>query len=385
MKCSIGEITSESCENSSYSFISEMKPISDFSLIEKEILSIRIPGELHTICTYHKKKYLHKYHHLFGQTCCDPFSVHKKIVKKSLREITLELSKNLLGKLTVTPGKSLCSACYMKIQPRNNEIFECENLVIDEDPEYEPSSSALSNLNKVCDVIGVSPLKIQKLRKEKRIGAAKKKFLEIQQNIKRKFETSLDIDAISSDTDSNNEENFNFELIEKLKEKMKVVRSVSDKVKILSLVPTAWSIKHTSDEFGVSKYLVRQTWKLVSKCGIMPDLEKRKPGSGKSLSDSDLKEVYQFYNSDEVSRMCPGMKDYVTTRNKNGEKEHIQKRLILCNLKALYSKFCETFPDLKVSFSKFAEYKTKMVYIGWSSRNTFSMCMHEASKCKTND
>lgn len=162
-----------------------------------------------------------------------------------------------MGKLPLTPGKSLCSACYMKIQSLNNELFACENLDNDEDPEYEPSSSAMSDLNKVCEVIGVSPLKIQKLKK--RTGAAKKKLLKIQHNVKRKLETSFDINPINSDTGSNNEENVHFDLMEELKEKIQKVTCVSEKVKILSLVPTAWSVERTSGEFGVSQYLVRQT------------------------------------------------------------------------------------------------------------------------------
>ena len=51
----------------------------------------------------------------------------------------------------------------------------------------------------------------------------------------------------------------------------------------------------------------------------------------------------------------PGKKDYVSIeRNK-----HEQKRLILCNLKELYSLFKGEYPDIKLSFSKFCGLRPK--------------------------
>ena len=63
----------------------------------------------------------------------------------------------------------------MTIQSWNNEVFACENLVDDEDPEYEPSSLLMSDLNKACEVIEVTTLKVQKLKK-KRTGCCKEKI-----------------------------------------------------------------------------------------------------------------------------------------------------------------------------------------------------------------
>ena len=45
--------------------------------------------------------------------------------------------------------------------------------------------------------------------------------------------------------------------------------------------------------------------------------------------------VKDFLNSDDVSRMMPGKKDYVTIRNKEG-KIQVQKRLVFANLKEIY-------------------------------------------------
>ena len=48
--------------------------------------------------------------------------------------------------------------------------------------------------------------------------------------------------------------------------------------------------------------------------------------------------------------MMPGKKDVVSLKV-NGERKHIQKQLILCNLKELYALFRERNPDIKVGFS----------------------------------
>ena len=53
---------------------------------------------------------------------------------------------------------------------------------------------------------------------------------------------------------------------------------------------------------------------------------------------------------DDVSHICPGKKDCVSIRNKDGSKEKVQKRLLLANI----SNFKAKFPSLKIGFSTFA-------------------------------
>ena len=56
----------------------------------------------------------------------------------------------------------------------------------------------------------------------------------------------------------------------------------------------------------------------------------------------------------------PGKKDiFCLLRKADGEKEHWQKRLVLCNLKEAYHQFKTEHPDVKVGFSKFAELRPK--------------------------
>ena len=55
----------------------------------------------------------------------------------------------------------------------------------------------------------------------------------------------------------------------------------------------------------------------------------------------------------------PGKKDFVSVR-KEGRRVHVQKRLVLSNLKEVYSEFKSQFPNYyKVGFLKFAELRPK--------------------------
>ena len=53
---------------------------------------------------------------------------------------------------------------------------------------------------------------------------------------------------------------------------------------------------------------------------------------------------------------------------------HVSKRLILCNLKKLYTAFKDKHPDLKISFSKFASLRPKWC-ITVGPKSTHSVCV----------
>ncbi len=57
----------------------------------------------------------------------------------------------------------------------------------------------------------------------------------------------------------------------------------------------------------------------------------------------------------------------------DGERKHLQKQLVLCNLKEAYSSFKEKFPGAKIGFSKFAELRPKQCVLAGSS-GTHSVC-----------
>ena len=65
--------------------------------------------------------------------------------------------------------------------------------------------------------------------------------------------------------------------------------------------------------------------------------------------------VIMFYEDGKYSRIMPVSKDYVSV----GNKQHIQKQLLLVNLKELYSSFLKEHADIKIGFSKFSQLQPK--------------------------
>ena len=59
---------------------------------------------------------------------------------------------------------------------------------------------------------------------------------------------------------------------------------------------------------------------------------------------------------------------------KEGKRQHIQKRLVLSNLREVYCEFKERFPDCKIGFSKFAGLRPKHCVLAGAS-GTHSVCV----------
>ena len=125
------------------------------------------------------------------------------------------------------------------------------------------------------------------------------------------------------------------------------------------------------EEFSVTNYMARCAKKLVEEKGILSS-PNSKPGM--PLPESTAQLVKTFYYHDDMSRVMPGKKDFLSVRNENGEKEHRQKRLVLCNLKEAYKQFKTLHPDIKVGFSKFAELRPKECVLAGAT-GTHSVCV----------
>ena len=95
---------------------------------------------------------------------------------------------------------------------------------------------------------------------------------------------------------------------------------------------------------------------------------------GKTLSGQLKIEIVAVYESDENSRMCPGMKETVNVWDSNGEKVKYQKRLVLSNLKELYAAWKTTNPEKKIGFSTFAALRPKWCVLAGAS-GTHSVCV----------
>ena len=137
------------------------------------------------------------------------------------------------------------------------------------------------------------------------------------------------------------------------------------------MTPSSWSVRKAAEVFDVSNYMVRTAFKLRKKKGILATPEANK---GNILPDTVQTLVRELYCDDENSRLLPGKKGYTSI----GRNRHIQKRLILSNLKELHVSFKEKNPTVKIGFSKFCMLRPKWcITIGASGKNSVCVCTHQ--------
>lgn len=96
---------------------------------------------------------------------------------------------------------------------------------------------------------------------------------------------------------------------------------------------------------------------------------------GKKIDEETKQIVSDFFNDERNSSTMPGKKDYLSIPNETGKRTHIQKKLILSNLKELYKSFQLEYPNIKIGFSTFAVMRPKhCVLAGASGTHTVCVC-----------
>ena len=127
-------------------------------------------------------------------------------------------------------------------------------------------------------------------------------------------------------------------------------------------------------EFGASQWMVKKSKEIKREKGILSTPGKK---LGKALDGQVKHDVKEFYGNDENSRMCPGQKDYVNVVNEDGEKEKVQKRMVLTNLKELHASWKKLNPDKRISFSTFAGLRPKhCILAGAAGTHSVCVCKH---------
>lgn len=287
-------------------------------------------------------------------SCCNPLEYPNHSwtsSRKSLRSVTKRMCEKSPN---IAMGQMICDSCRKKLAKIPDSVSISDSEEPTEDEEYIPDEPPpLTPINTCLSGIGVTPVKKKKIHLAK---YPQQKIDEVTVAMKK-----LMIHDVQ--TDGN-------EMIQQLKQKFQTTSCRSEKMQILTVLPKSWSLVKIQSEFGVSRYMAIKAKDLVKEKGILstPD-----PKSGHSLAPKTVELVCDFYNSDEVSRVMPGKKDYVSVRQ-DGQRVHLQKRLILSNLKECYLLFKDRFQAERVGFSKFAQLRPKQCVLAGAS-GTHSVCV----------
>ena len=235
--------------------------------------------------------------------------------------------------------------------------------------------AARESVDSSFEELGISPIKLHAMTKQRKIGHLKDKLDRAMSTMEEMASTAANIDkedlrrkepqasvsseiaAKAADLDT---------LLALMKEKIQVA-DYKTKIQILTLTPDSWSRKAAAQFFNVSEYAVRTARNLKKERGILSIPDARK---GRTITEDTKAAILSFYQDDEYTRLMPGKKDSVSI----GRKVHEQKRLILCNLRELFSEFKRINPHCKVGFSKFCSLRPKWC-VTVSSSGTHSVCV----------
>ena len=161
-------------------------------------------------------------------------------------------------------------------------------------PPDPPVVQILTDINQTLAAIGETPINPTKL-KQKTYPQRKAEI--IQQTLC----AQLGVEEKSSDFDL---------MINQMKEKFKI-STRSEKIQLLALLPSSWSIRRIEIEFATSNFMARSAKRLANEKGVLASPNAR---PGKALDSQTVLTVQLFYEDDDISRPMPGMKDIVSVR-----------------------------------------------------------------------
>ena len=217
--------------------------------------------------------------------------------------------------LHISVDSKICDTCRKKLSKESHNVTESEPIISEPDPPSPPSSQATesdplfstaseaaSSLNMYLAKKGETPYSQSRAHSK---SYSSQKVKKITEALQRTVITEAPIDDGT-------------EMIKQLKEKFQVTKKRSEQVQVLTVLPKSWSVKKIQQEFGVSEYLARQSKKLVEERGI---LSLPGPLHGPSLPSETVNTVCTFYESDDISRVMSGKKDFVSVK-KDGKRQH---------------------------------------------------------------
>ena len=305
-----------------------------------------------------------------------------------LREIGLNMAKELCNNgYHVIPGQKLCPKCRSLVSKPKENPDEIDNTEPEEEchvysQEELQLDSSRESLNSTLNDLDLSPIKLHSIAPHSKPILGKRKLKEVEGAITKKLASVLKVNE--NEIETNEQSNINKEtqskaddldyLVECIKDKLKVSNR-RGKLQLLTLVPNSWSVRKAANVFSVSKSTIQKARILKAEKGIAgcPEIVKRQ-----RLSQEVIDTIIEFYCDDEFSRQLPGKKDCVSV----GKNNHVSKRLLLCNLKELYTAYKLKYPGKQIGFSKFASLRPKWcILVGPKGTHSVCVCtMHQNVK-----
>lgn len=347
--------------------------------------------------------------------CCNPFNIksHRSFVPVSAVNENMATKARDLGK-RIKATDMICASCRQKVKndhmqltrsagkeetstskgPSSTEspttgeppakrrltqetaALNLEDTIGSSTPSASEETSELSASNAVLDPKNIQDVKECTNKLLRALGLdsideskfrGKKYQTDLISNLVKRLNDVLFTKATPPDAGS--------QIIAQLKEKFdNETTDRNMKIKILTVLPREWSAGDIRREFGedLSARMIYTAKNLVRDYGILSDTTKK---IGRRIDENTVKRIKEFYYSDKISRSCPGIREYIMKRDKTGEKQKIQRRLVLMNLHEAYALFKEEYTEDKVGFSKFAALRPKECIVVGSAHGIHTTCV----------
>ena len=89
-----------------------------------------------------------------------------------------------------------------------------------------------------------------------------------------------------------------------------------------------------------------------------------------------IDEVKKFYERDDISRICPGKRDVVSMKSKDGEKVKLRKRHLYSSLKETHAIFQAEHPEFRIGPAKFAMLRPPQVMLSSQTPSNVCTCVY---------
>ncbi len=324
------------------------------------------------------------------KVCCNIFNKSGHKIRDNLRPLTDKLIQRaqLLNLGVQSSGGYICDKCRIVLEqmplpstsstasaiPIQEPYLEAQSTSTDSSPEKRNSppivdirNENIKDLNRILGRLGEPPI-------ESRHINSVQSYTKLNSVMSLLSEQIFEITPPTLHTQNVVEESKVW--LETFKTSFEKQESKSMKIFMLTILPRKfWSNARIEDELGAPRRLVNEAMRLLENKGPYSFCEKKPP---REYSPEIVSTVQDFYCTDEISRIMPGMRDKVMV-HENYEKIFKSKRLVLWNLSDAYEIFCREFPEVKISFSKFAYLRPKeCILAGTSGSHNVCVCMtHE--------
>lgn len=240
--------------------------------------------------------------------CCNPFSKQRHSSKReNLRNVTQRMVQRLPN---LQLGWKICPKCRVEVYklpvPSTSQQFDVledvESNVESQDVEFFDKDTALNSLQECLRFLGEPEIERRRINDE---AYAERKLKDIMHSISTK------IFNIPTVHESEHNDSFLERFVDKLRERYLKTDDKNLQFMILTLLPEDWPAAKIMKDFpGTTNYMVKKSKQIVREQGILCTRLRKSIDSGTEVSEL----VRNFYLNDDISRVMPGKKDFVSLK-----------------------------------------------------------------------